>query len=139
VKSARDRVEERLEGYPSVRSLWLDGQGRMVRQTEPGPFGESEVILTDRATALRVVGGPLPEEMFDRTLVRSNVRLPGPRSLERVVIRVRQEDPSRGWPDFSGPGQSIVTREGGRAAARRPASPARRRRDPADEGGPIPA
>jgi transglutaminase-like putative cysteine protease len=106
------RVEERLEGFPSVRSVWLDGRGRMVRQTEPSPFGEMEVLLTDRASALRAGGESLPEEMFARTLVRSNIRLPGPRSMDWLVLRLRQESPGTGWPDFSGPGQTILKREG---------------------------
>jgi transglutaminase-like putative cysteine protease len=105
------RIEERLEGYPAVRAVWVDSEGRMVRQTETGPFGESEVTLVDRATALRAHGGTLPEEMFDRTLVRANIRLPGPRSLDRLVAKLRQRDPSVGWPEFSGPGQTILRRD----------------------------
>jgi hypothetical protein len=111
-KSTYARVEERLEGYPGVRAAWLDGEGRMVRQTESGPFGATEIVLVDRTTALRAGGGPLPEEMFDQTLVRANVRLPGPRSLGRLVVRLRQKDPALGWPDFAGPGQTILRREG---------------------------
>ena len=51
--------------------------------------------------------------MFDRKLVRSNVRRPGPRSMDRVVLRLRLDSPAAGWPDFTGPGQTIVRREGG--------------------------
>jgi transglutaminase-like putative cysteine protease len=51
--------------------------------------------------------------MFGQTLVRSNVRLPGPRQLGRLVVRLRQKDPGLGWPDFEGPGQSVLGRDKG--------------------------
>jgi hypothetical protein len=111
-KSLFIRVEERLEGYPGERKVWLDREGRMVRQTESGPFGQMELILADRATALRAGSRLLPEEMYEQTLLRANVRLPGPRVLNRLVVRLRQKDPSLGWPDFAGPGQTILRREG---------------------------
>jgi hypothetical protein len=111
-KAAGMRVEERLEGYPGVRAVWLDGTGRMVRQTESGPFGRTEVIVTDRATALRAGSGLLRRELFGQTLVRSNVRLPAPRSLSRVVVRLRHKDGGPGWPDFAQTGQTILRRQG---------------------------
>jgi hypothetical protein len=110
-KSVCARVEERLEGYPAVRTVWLDRQGRMVRHTESGPFGKTEIVLADRATALRAGSGRLLKELYDQTLVRANVRLPGPRSLGRLVLRLRQKEPSLGWPDLSGPGQTILRRD----------------------------
>lgn len=111
-KPCYSRIEEKIEGFPSKRAAWLDSVGRVVRQTEPGPFGETELVLADRATALSTIGGQLPEEMFDRTLVRSNVRLPGPRSIDRLVLRLTQTDPTLGWPDFAGPGQAILGKDG---------------------------
>lgn len=111
-KGTCTRVEERLEGYPAVRTVWLDGAGRMVRQAEAGPFGQTEVIASDRATALRAGSGLLRREMFDQTLVRANVRLPAPRALNRVVLRLRRKDPGLGWPDFGQPGQKVLRRAG---------------------------
>jgi transglutaminase-like putative cysteine protease len=106
------RAQERMEGYPGTRTVWLDRDGRMVRQTEPSPLGETEVILSDRLVALGAGGGTLPAEMYDATLVRANVRLPGPRALERLVVRLRHKDTALDWPELEGPGQRVLRREG---------------------------
>ena len=111
-KAVYIRVEEKLEGFPGVRTVWLDDMGLLARQTESGPFGDTEIIVTDRATALRAGGALLPAEMFDQTLVRANIRLPAPRFMDRMVVRLQQKDPKMGWPDFAGPGQTILRREG---------------------------
>jgi transglutaminase-like putative cysteine protease len=111
-KASYAKVEEQLDGLPGLHPVWVDGTGRMVRQTDSGPFGETEIVLKDRVAALHAAGGVLPEEMFDRTLVRSNVRLPGPSTLERLVVRLKQKDATLSWPDFAGPGQTILSQEG---------------------------
>src|SRR5262249_37725499 len=96
------KVEEQLEGYPAKRTAWLDREGRVVRQTEPGPFGVTEIVRSDRVTAIKAAAGnQLPEEMYDQTLVRSNIRLPSPRSINRILLRLTQKDPRLGWPDFT--------------------------------------
>lgn len=113
-KIAATKVEQTIGGYPAKRTVWLDGEGRTLRQTEPGPFGVSEVLRTDRVTALAAAGGDeLRGEMFARTLVRSNIRLPSPRSLGRVRVRLVQKDPGLGWPEFEGNGQSVMSKEPG--------------------------
>jgi len=107
------KAEEVLEGYPAKRTLWLDQDGRVVRQVEPGPFGATELHRSDRLAALRAAAGTeLPAEMYDQTLVRSNIRLPSPRSMSRLLLRLTQKDPNLGWPEFDSPTQKIVSREG---------------------------
>jgi hypothetical protein len=108
------KVEQTIEGYPAKRTVWLDGEGRTLRQTEPGPFGVSEVVRADRATALAAAGGgELRGEMYAQTLGRSNVRLPSPRSLGRVRVRLVQKDRGLGWPEFEGNGQTVIAKESG--------------------------
>jgi hypothetical protein len=102
------RVEERLEGFPGVRVTWLDAAGRMLRQTQSSPLGQTEVVVAERATALQAGGGLLSNEMVAQSLLHANVRLPAPRSLERLVVRLRQKDPTLGWPNFAGSGQTVL-------------------------------
>jgi Transglutaminase-like superfamily len=103
------KAEERLKGLPIKRTIWIDGEGRVVRQSEPGPFGMMEIVRSDRATSLGAAGGAaLPEEMYDRTLARSNIRLPHPRSLESVRIRITHRKPELGWPDLGGENQTVL-------------------------------
>jgi len=106
------RVEERMDGFPGVRNTWLDADGRMLRQTQSSPFGVTEVVVTDRATAIRAGGGILSDDMFAQTLLHANVRLPAPRSLTRLVVRLRQKDADLGWPNFSAAGQTVLRRDG---------------------------
>ena len=102
------RVEERLEGFPGVRITWLDGAGRMLRQTQASPVGKIEVAVADRATALQAGGAVLPNEVVAQSLLPANVRLPAPRSLERLVVRLRKKDPTLSWPDFTAAGQTVL-------------------------------
>jgi hypothetical protein len=113
-KVAAVKVEETLEGYPAKRTVWLDRDGFDLRQTEPGPFGATEVLRSTRAAALAAAGGgELRGEMYDQTLVRSNVRLPAPRSITRLCCELVQKDRSLGWPEFDGPGQKVLHKEPG--------------------------
>jgi hypothetical protein len=133
-KVAAIKIEQTIEGYPAKRTVWLDGDGFELRQTEPGPFGVTEVVRANRAEALAAAGGgELHGEMFDQTLVRSNIRLPSPRTISRLRCELTQKDKSLGWPEFAGPGQTVLRQDPGSLileirqpepapAARRPAT-----------------
>ena len=60
------KVAETLGGFPGVHETWIDGQGRMLRQTQSSPFGETEMVIAEREAALHAGGGPLSSEMFAR-------------------------------------------------------------------------
>ncbi len=107
------KATEQIEGYPARRTIWLDREGRLIRHQETGPFGLTEVVRSDRATAEgTAAGGELPSDFFERALVRSNVRLPSPRTISRLVLRLTQKNPQAGWPAFDGPTQSVKARDG---------------------------
>jgi hypothetical protein len=105
------RVEESLSGLPVKRTIWLDGEGRIVRSADPGPFGTMITARAERAAAeLAAAGGELPAEVYASSLVRTQVRLPSARKLERLTLELRHRRPELGWPDLAGPGQRVIDR-----------------------------
>ena len=46
------KVAETLGGFPGVHETWIDGQGRMLRQTQSSPFGQTEMVIAEREAAL---------------------------------------------------------------------------------------
>jgi len=103
------KVEEEVSGYPAKRTLWLDSAGRLVASEEPGPFGVMRVERAGAAAARRAAeGGELPAEAYGGTIVRTQIRLPSPRRLEWVKLRLLHRNPNLGWPDFERSGQRVV-------------------------------
>jgi len=101
-------VEEVTEGNPAKRQLWLDAEGHLVQSSDPGPFGEMRSVrATEAAARLTDGGGELPAEAYAGTLVHTPVRIPHPRRVERLVLRLRHREPSLGWPAFDGPEQKV--------------------------------
>src|SRR5580704_12664299 len=78
-------VREESDAMPDKPVSWYDRQGQLVRSERDMPFGKMVMRIADRETAMRgSKGSELGEESYGRTLARSNVRLPDPRSVERV-------------------------------------------------------
>lgn len=104
------KVEEQISGYPSKRTLWLDAEGRLLTSEETGPFGAMRVFRADAATARRTAdeGGELPAEAYSATIVRTQIRLPEPRRIEWLKLRLLHRNPDLGWPDFERQGQKVV-------------------------------
>lgn len=104
------RVEEQVSGYPARRTLWLDGEGRLLASEETGPFGAMRVFRADAATARRTAeaGGELPGEAYTATIVRTQIRLPEPRRVEWLKLRLRHRNPDLGWPELERPGQKVM-------------------------------
>jgi hypothetical protein len=103
------KVEEVTEGSPAKRTLWLDADGWTVQSSDPGPFGEMRTVRVDEATARQAEsGGELPAESYGATLVHTPIRIPHPRRVERLVLRLRHRDPALGWPAFDGPGERVL-------------------------------
>jgi transglutaminase-like putative cysteine protease len=84
------RVEEKYEGMPIARTLWLGDGAELQRAESPAPFGTIAMVRTASEPALTAAS--LPAGTFERTLLRSNVRLPQPRALQRMVARLSPAD-----------------------------------------------
>ncbi len=107
------KIEEVLAGIPFKRTAWLDPEGDELRTSEPSPFGDVVGVAADRAACLAAAsGGTLPEDSYERTLVRSNVRLPRAREIDSVTMRLRRRErlENPGWPEFPGPGQTVLSK-----------------------------
>ena len=103
------RVEEETAGMPGKTILSLDHDGNMVERSSELPFGQVVIKTSDRETALKAAqGGELKSEIFGSTLARSNVRLPDPRSIEHVRLKLTHRRPDLGWPPFDGENQRVV-------------------------------
>ena len=104
------KVEEVLEGMPIKRTGWLDEQGYLLRQEEPGPFGVIEIIRSDRSEAIAaaLAGGELPAEIYQSSIVRTNIRLPRARSIDRLKLRLNHRNPELGWPEIQISGQRVI-------------------------------
>jgi len=103
------RIEETLKDMPIKRTLWLDAEGLIIKQEEPGPFGIIEAIRSDKKRALLAAsGGELPVEMYERSIVKANVRLPRSRPIDRLKVRLIQRNPELGWPELARPGHRVI-------------------------------
>jgi transglutaminase-like putative cysteine protease len=128
-------VEETMDVMPTPSRLVVDADGRVVEETMPGPFGDVRVVAATAAVRDRVAGGgPLPEELFSRALVRANVRLPEPRAIERLRVRIDLRRPQAGFPELEGPYQHVLERGADHVVLEVSRAPAGGPDGPADAG-----
>jgi len=106
------KVEEFVEAASIKSTAWLDSNGEVVKQEMPTPFGLSVFVLTDKARALRAASGTeLPAEMYERSIIRSNIRLPKARSLEYLKVKLVPKNPGLVWPEIKSPYQAVVSKD----------------------------
>ena len=120
------RIEETVDGMPGARTLWIDERGEVIQDSIGGPFGPMTTCRASEEAALAAAGGgSLPAEIYARTIVRSNVRLPDPLGVDRLLVRLRPRDSQRPLPDLAAENQT-VTRRGDalEVEIRRPSPPA---------------
>ncbi len=104
-------VRETLDVMPVPALLWLDADGRALRLRQESPFGMVESIRTGADVRERVLGGAeLPEETYSNAVARSNIRLPRPRSLEQVTVRIELEREESVMPALDGPDLQVLER-----------------------------
>jgi transglutaminase-like putative cysteine protease len=104
------KTEESLEGTGSKATAWLDGGHEAVRLETPTPFGQAEFIRATREQALAAAGGgSLSEEIYARSIIRTAVRLPQARTMERMKVRLTRRVTDTNWPDLAGPGQKVLS------------------------------
>jgi hypothetical protein len=105
------KVEEVLEGLPIKRTGWLDEQGNLLRQEEPGPFGMIEVWRSEKSAALAAATGrELPQEVYQSSIVRTNIRLPRALPMEYLKLKLTHRSPELGWPDLEIAGQKVLSK-----------------------------
>jgi transglutaminase-like putative cysteine protease len=102
------KLEERVEGFPLVVTLWTDTQGYTVRALEDSPFGTIEIRRGKPASAGR--GVELPADVYVNTLAVSNIRLPDPRHLQQVTLEISAKDAAGiEWPRLGGGTQRVIS------------------------------
>jgi transglutaminase-like putative cysteine protease len=85
------RVKVAAEGDPP-RVAWLDAHGREARSEIAMPFGM--MVASEASAEPTPASGEMRADLFAKTLIRSNVRLPRARSLEKLVLQVTLDDPA---------------------------------------------
>ena len=106
------KVEETIEAASVKSTAWLNADHEVVKQEMATPFGSGVFVLTDRAAALAAASGQaLPAEMFERSIIRSNVRLPKARTLQYLKVKLIHKNPDLGWPEIERPGQTVVAKD----------------------------
>jgi len=106
------KVEEFIESAAVKSTAWLNADYEVVKQEMATPFGPSEFVLSDRTTALAAASGSdLPAEMFERSIIRSNIRLPLARTLQYLKVKIIHKNPDLGWPDLKSPGQALESQD----------------------------
>jgi len=102
------RLKETCAEMPIARILWVDRDGFEVKTSDPSPFGELQSLLSTEAAADLASSGRIPEEQYQNTIVRSNVRVGQARQLEAMTLKIKHRRPELGWPVFDGPGQKVL-------------------------------
>ena len=106
------QIEETIEGMSGKTVLALDEDGRWITRQQSLPFGE---MAMEPATQATVAAAPapdakmeLPAESYDRTMARSNIPLPDPRTLTAVTLKLRHQKPELGWPVLESHSQRVL-------------------------------
>jgi len=103
------RVKVVPEGEGRGHLAWFDAWGRDLRTEVALPFGK--LIASQVRSEPRMPGGELPGDVFTRTLIRSNVRLPDPRSLDQLVVRVEFDDPAGRLPPVDSADERVTGKD----------------------------
>ena len=104
------KLDEEISGFPAKSTIWVDGDGRMLREVQQTPFGEMAASRSEesKVAGSTSLGATLPEEAFTRTVVHSNIRLPEERLIEEVKLRITHHKPELGWPNLEADNQKIL-------------------------------
>ena len=108
------KVEELIEAAAVKTTSWLDsGDFEVLKQEMPTPFGVGVFVLSDKDEALSATasGGELPAEMFAKSIVHTNVRLPKARAMTDLRLKLIHRNPDLGWPDMKTERQTVVSQD----------------------------
>lgn len=106
-------LKESFTGLPIMRDIWIDHDGRLLKSSEPGPFGETTMTLSDKETAIANARMKieLSEDQYSASIARANVRLPQPRDMESITLKITQNREGVGIPDLSGSYQTLLEKK----------------------------
>lgn len=104
------RVVETVESLGIKRTLWFEARGRLIQSEETSPLGELRIHLASREEALAAASAELLTDIpFESTLVKSNVRLPSARLIERIKLRLKFRQAEVALPAFSSFYQRVLS------------------------------
>jgi hypothetical protein len=70
-----------------------------------------EVWRSEKSTALAAAsGGELPQEVYQSSIVRTNIRLPRALPIDYLKLKLIHRSPELGWPDLEIAGQKVLSR-----------------------------
>lgn len=107
--TASIKIEEKIEGYPTTRTLWMDPEGVSIADVLASPFGPMQTCRSTRDIA-RAANGTLPDDLYEKALARSNVRFADPFAIDRVVLRIVRRDATQALPTLVGHNQRVLAR-----------------------------
>ena len=104
------KVRDTYKELPTKRTSWLDKDFYLVKSTEVSPFGMMMMVIATEKTATAALNTKvnLSEDQYASTVARSNVRLAQPRQLESVTLKITQNKPELGFPDFTSKYQQVL-------------------------------
>jgi len=109
------KVEETIEGMPGAQLITLDENGRWVTRQQSLPFGDLVMEPSTQPTPPGQSAVPaakpettLPSESYDKTMARSNILLPYPRTLTAVTLKLHHQKPDLGWPGLDSSNQRVL-------------------------------
>lgn len=103
------KVEQSMSAIPGSSNLWLDNEGWMLRSNVHFPFGDLDTVRAPQSEIRPATGGAsLGSEVYGRTIIHANVRLPQERLIEDIKIRIRHRKPELGWPDLTADNQKVL-------------------------------
>jgi hypothetical protein len=106
------KIEQTVSTMPGKVTLWLDHEGRLLRQIVPGPFGDIEALRNNAPTLNhQVQGATLPEETFAQSIIKANVRLPEERLVDSIRLKIIHKQPELGWPPLEAENQRVIEKK----------------------------
>ncbi len=107
------KVIDRIFRVETTREVWLDAGGNEIKAVETSPFGDIVTCLSSEEEVMAAMAASRgQEQFFQSSLVRSGVRLPQARGLDRVVVRLKHSKPELGWPEIENEYQKILEIKG---------------------------
>jgi len=106
------KIHETMSAAGIDHTIWLDSEGHLVRSVDNSPIGEAIFQrATEQAARAADGGAEMPAEMYGRSVAKTNIRLPDPRSLTRLVLRLTNLHPESGWPPLASETQRILKQD----------------------------